>query len=236
MRAALEYTDALLRLGGRRYFCFCEASLLSNVLREPGLAKTLGTADTVFPDGIALVTLARLRGAKVQRVPGPSFLLAAAEYGVTRGWRHFLYGGGPGVAERLAKRLERDYPGIRIAGIYSPPFRPLPPPEELETKRVIEESGADLLWVCLGSPKQERWCAEHVGRINIPLMLPVGAAFDFHSGDRPWAPAWIRKIGMEWAFRTLTGGRRTFLRNLRCVSTVGLYMAKVALRRILGES
>ena len=98
----------------------------------------------------------------------------------------------------------------------------------------IESAGTDLLWVCLGSPKQELWVTEHLGRIKVPLMLAVGAAFDFHSGARPWAPAWVRKIGMEWLFRTLTGGRRTFFRNMRCVSVVGWMLAKAAIARMLG--
>lgn len=230
---ALAHANELIQRGGNHYFCFCEASLLASLLRDAELAHSLQTAEAILPDGIALRMLARLLGQPLpMRVTGPGFLLAAAEYGVSRGWRHFLYGGSPGVAERLAERLRRDYPGIVIAGIHSPPFRPLTEAEERETTALIEATHPDLLWVCLGSPKQERWCAQHLGRLKVPLMLPVGAAFDFHSGARPWAPAWLRRVGMEWAFRTLTGGRRTFLRNLRCVSLVGLYMAKVALARL----
>lgn len=233
LQAALEYTDALIRRESHHYFCFCEASLLSSLIRDHELATALHTAEAIFPDGVALVALARLRGyACPPRIPGPSFLLAAAEFGVSRGWRHYLYGGAPGVADQLASRLRRDYPGIIIAGTCSPPFRPLTEAEETATKQLIESSKPHLLWVALGSPKQERWCAEQLGRIHVPVMLAVGAAFDFHSGNRPWAPAWIRKVGMEWAFRTVTGGRRTLFRNLRCVSLVGFYMFKVAWARL----
>jgi N-acetylglucosaminyldiphosphoundecaprenol N-acetyl-beta-D-mannosaminyltransferase len=228
--STLEYTQVLIHGGGRHFFCFCEASLFSNLLSDAGLARLARKATVVLPDGIALIALARLHGHRLPtRVPGPSFLLAAVEYGLERGWRHFFYGGAPDVADRLAAYLQRTYPGVVIAGTLTPPFRPLTDAEDQETKVAIESTRPDLLWVCLGSPKQERWCAEHVGRIDVPVMLPVGAAFDFHAGSRPWAPAWIRNLGMEWAFRTLTGGRRTFLRNLRCVSIVGLYMLKVIL-------
>lgn len=234
MQTALKFTDALVKDGGHHYFCFCEASLLSSLIRDTELAAVLGTADAVFADGVALIALARLRGHSLPgRVPGPNFLLAACGYGVERRWRHVFYGGGPGVADSLANRLRRDYPGIVIAGTHSPPFTTLTAQEELETKRMIESAKPDLLWVCLGSPKQERWCAEHLGRIDVPVMLAIGAAFDFHSGQRPWAPKWVRTIGMEWAFRTISGGKRTFLRNLRCVSVVGVYLAKVALQRLL---
>jgi len=235
MPAALALTDSLIRRRGHHFFCFCEASLLSSILRDAELAQAVNRADAVFPDGIALVALARLRGHSLpQRIPGPSFLLAACADGVERGWRHFFYGGGPGVADKLAERLRRDYPGIAIAGTHCPPFRPLTASEELATRQMIESAKPDLLWVCLGSPKQERWCAEHVGQINVPIMLAVGAAFDFHTGQQAWAPKWIRKIGMEWAFRTLTGGKRTFLRNLRCVSVVGAYLVTVAATRVWG--
>jgi N-acetylglucosaminyldiphosphoundecaprenol N-acetyl-beta-D-mannosaminyltransferase len=230
MQTALEFTDSLLRHGGNQYFCFCEASLLSSLIRDAELSRELRTAYAVFPDGIALVALARLRGYVLpERIPGPSFLLAACAYGVERGWRHFFYGGGPGVADELATRLRGDYPGIIIAGTLTPPFRALTEIEESATKEMIESARPDLLWVCLGSPKQERWCAAHLGRLEVPLMLAIGAAFDFHSRNRPWAPAWIRRIGMEWLFRTVTGGKRTFLRNLRCVTIVGAYLAKAAL-------
>jgi N-acetylglucosaminyldiphosphoundecaprenol N-acetyl-beta-D-mannosaminyltransferase len=236
VESALAYTEALLKDGEPHRFSFCEGSLLSSILRDPVLPKTVRGSDAVFADGVALLTLARLHGRPLPgRVPGPSFMLAACGYGVERGWRHFFYGGAPGVPERLAERLQRDYPGMKIVGTYSPPFRPLTEVEELEVKEMIETAKPHLLWVGLGSPKQEFWCADHLGKINVPLLLPVGAAFDFHSGNRLWAPRWVRAIGMEWLFRTITGGKRIFLRNLRCVTVVGLFLAQTALRRLFGR-
>ena len=104
---------------------------------------------------------------------------------------------------------------MRVAGTYSPPFRPLTEEEDLDVKKRIEESSADVLWVGLGAPKQELWITEHLDRIRVPLMLGVGAAFDFHSGTKPWAPKLIRVIGLEWAWRMfITGGPRIFQRGI----------------------
>ena len=220
----------------RRYACFCEASLLSNVSRDTSVAKAVRGADAVFPDGIAMVLLARLMGHRLPaRIPGPSFLPAACEYGVALGWRHFFYGGGQGVAERLAGIMSTRYPGLKVVGTCAPPFRGLTSDEFADVKRRIEDSKADILWVCLGSPKQELWVAEHVGVIQVPVMLPVGAAFDFHAGERPWAPSWVRRIGMEWLFRTFTGGRRTFWRNLRCVTVVAWILLSTMVRVMFGK-
>jgi N-acetylglucosaminyldiphosphoundecaprenol N-acetyl-beta-D-mannosaminyltransferase len=157
-------------------------------------------------------------------------MLDACQYGLAKGWRHFFYGGAEGVAEKLAWRLGERFPGLQVAGTWCPPFRSLTPEEEASARQTIEDARPDLLWVGLGGPKQEFWIAQHLGRINVPVMLAVGAAFDFHSGNRAWAPPWIRQIGMEWAYRAATGGRKTFLRNVRCVFWVATHLTQVALR------
>jgi N-acetylglucosaminyldiphosphoundecaprenol N-acetyl-beta-D-mannosaminyltransferase len=234
MEDALKLADLFVKDGKQHYFCFCESKLLTSAILDPELARALESADAIFPDGIALMALARLKGhSPPERIPGPRFLLAACAYGVERGWRHFFYGGASGVADKLAERLREQFPEIIIAGTYSPPFRPLSADEELADKSMIELAKPDLLWVCLGSPKQERWCAEHVGKISVPLTLAVGAAFDFHTRQQPWAPAWVRKVGLEWLFRTLTGGRKNFGRNLKAIIVVALYLAKASFLRLL---
>lgn len=229
---ALALLESAVRDGGRHYFCFCEASLLSNALHRADVADAVNGSTATFPDGIAVMTLARLRGHRLpERVPGPSFLPLACEYGVSRGWRHFFYGGAPGVADRLAAELTRRYPGMKVAGTFCPPFRELTEREEADVARRV--GGADLMWIALGSPRQELWAARHCGKLDVPVLLPVGAAFDFHSGERPWAPSWVRRIGMEWAFRMFTGGGRTFRRNVRCVSIVAGHLLKEVARRAL---
>jgi N-acetylglucosaminyldiphosphoundecaprenol N-acetyl-beta-D-mannosaminyltransferase len=228
---ALHLMDVAAHSRSSHFYCFCEANLLSNALKSEPLRQALAKADAIFPDGIALMALARLLGTSlVERITGPAFMLHACEYGLTRNWRHFFYGGAPGVADRLAEKLSRQFPGLQVAGTWCPPFRSLSADEEIKVKRVIEDAQPHLLWVGLGSPKQEFWIADHLDKINVPVMLAVGAAFDFHSGNRAWAPPFIRQIGMEWAYRALTGGRKTFARNVRCVARVGAHLTRVALQ------
>ena len=118
-----------------------------------------------------------------------------------------------------------------FVGTYAPPFRPLSPEEDADVKQQINASHADFVWVGLGGPKQEFWILAHQKELNVPFLLGVGAAFDFHSGRRPWAPPFIRKIGMEWLWRACSGGKKTFFRNLRCVSTVAFHLARVWIRQ-----
>jgi N-acetylglucosaminyldiphosphoundecaprenol N-acetyl-beta-D-mannosaminyltransferase len=218
LQGALQSLDSLLADGHHHYVCFCESNLFVHARRNRELLKILNGASMVLPDGIALALEARLLNRPLtERVPGPGFLLAACAQGVAKGYRHFFYGGAEGVAERLAEVLMQRYPGLQVAGCYSPPFRPLGDTEEEEIRHRIESARPHLLWVGLGGPKQEFWIAQHVGKINVPVMLAVGAAFDFHTGAVPWAPKWIRKIGMEWFYRTVTGGRRVWRRNMWCV-------------------
>ncbi|MBW2167297.1 MAG: WecB/TagA/CpsF family glycosyltransferase, partial [Deltaproteobacteria bacterium] len=153
--------------------------------------------------------------------------------GVSKGRKHFFYGGDNGVPERLSQSLKEKIPGLNVVGTFSPPFRSLTDVEVNNVKRMIEESGAEVLWVGLGAPKQEQWMAEHLGKIRVPLMLGVGAAFDFHSGNRKWAPLWIRKIGMEWIYRMVTGGKRVFLRNIKSDTLIIWILLKEVISRRL---
>jgi N-acetylglucosaminyldiphosphoundecaprenol N-acetyl-beta-D-mannosaminyltransferase len=239
LAGALALVDSAVSLRGKHYFCFCEANLLSQLGWHRELKAVLDHADGVFADGVAIELLAWAHGIRLPgRVPGPSFMQAAMEYGRSREWRHFLLGGAEGVAESCARRFREMYPGVQIVGTYSPPFpfEATVIPAELRAR--IESTAPHLLWVGLGGPKQELWVAANREHMAVPVMLPVGAAFDFHSGHRPWAPRWIRSIGMEWAFRMLTGGRRTLFRNMRCVPAVaGIILSEAArsLRHAAGK-
>lgn len=233
---AMAELEGLIASGKPGFVGFFEANLFSLAIGDAALREVLNRADLLYPDGIAVAKSIRFRsGVTVERVSGPSFLLRACEYGLPRGWRHFFYGGGEGVAEKMAEKLQSQYPGLEVAGTYCPPFRPLNDAEELEVKQLIEDSRADLLWVGLGGPKQEYWITAHLGKIDVPVMLGVGAAFDFHSGNRPWAPKWVRKCGLEWLFRMLSGGRRTMWRNIRCVGLVAIVLLGDRIRGIFGK-
>ncbi len=167
------------------------------------------------PDGMPLVWLSRLHGRRhVSRVYGPDLLIAVCQESIRAGYRHFFYGGAEGVPEALAAALLRRFPGLVVAGTYSPPFRPLTPEEDEQIVAMIDRARPDIVWVGLGAPKQEYWMAEHVGRLEAPVMVGVGAAFDFHSGRKKQAPRWMQRSGLEWLFRLLTEPRRLWRRYL----------------------
>jgi N-acetylglucosaminyldiphosphoundecaprenol N-acetyl-beta-D-mannosaminyltransferase len=215
-----------------KFLIFFEGNLLSRLKGNPDLARALVNADFVVADGIAPATLASWTyGKKVQRIPGPDFMPKACEYGVARRWRHFLYGGDEGVAERLSQILAERFPGILVVGAYCPPFRPLSATEDEAVCEMIERSGADIVWVALGGPKQEIWMNEHAGRLRVPVMMGIGAAFDFLTGTRPRAPVLVRRLGLEWIFRMVTGGPRLFVRNLRVAVVSSWMLMQAWLRR-----
>jgi N-acetylglucosaminyldiphosphoundecaprenol N-acetyl-beta-D-mannosaminyltransferase len=141
-------------------------------------------------------------------------MLEIVKCGRAHNFRHFFYGGGTGVAQRLAEHFVAAYPGVAVAGAYSPPYRPLTADEDIKVVELINGADPDIVWVGLGTGKQEKWMASHVGRINAAALFGIGAAFDFHSGRVPWAPEWIRRSGLEWAYRLVHEPRRLWRRNL----------------------
>jgi len=159
-------------------------------------------ADCVTPDGMPLVWTARLLGYKqISRVCGPDLLSEAVKRGVDRGWKHYFYGSSPPVLEKLVGELERKFPGVVISGSYSPPYRArTEEDDEIDCAR-IRASAADIVWVGLGCPKQERWMSNNARRCGGAVLVGIGAAFDFHAGTVARAPVWMRDCGLEWAFR-----------------------------------
>jgi N-acetylglucosaminyldiphosphoundecaprenol N-acetyl-beta-D-mannosaminyltransferase len=173
----------------------------------------LEQADLVVPDGMPLVWLARRHGYRLKRrVYGPELMEAFCQQTGPK-YRHFFYGGAPGVADCLA-RLEEKRHGIRIAGTYCPPFRELTLEEQQEIVDVIQRAKPDVLWVGLSTPKQERWMDEFKNRVQVPVLLGVGAAFDLNSGRLKQAPRWMRDRGLEWLFRLAAEPRRLWRRYL----------------------
>jgi N-acetylglucosaminyldiphosphoundecaprenol N-acetyl-beta-D-mannosaminyltransferase len=170
----------------------------------------------IVPDGMPLVWAANALGANLQnRVYGPELMLRYTERCVERGHRIWLYGGrDQGSLAQLALDLRRSFPGIRIVGGYSPPFRPLTAAEEDDVVRQIEHDRPDVLWVGIGVPKQEKWMARMRDRVDVPVMAAVGAAFDFHAGRISQAPAWMQERGLEWTYRIAQEPRRLLPRYL----------------------
>lgn len=188
--------------------------------RDPDLRSIYNHADLVTPDGMPLVWLCHSAGYDhVTRVYGPDLLLAACQHGLSLGWRHYFYGGSQTTLERLTANLLARFPNLQIAGMDSPPFRALTPAEDDAAIQRINISGADIVWVGLGAPKQDRWMAGHANRLSASVLLGVGAAFDFHAGIKPQAPLWMQKRGLEWLFRLSTEPRRLWRRYAVTVPT-----------------
>jgi N-acetylglucosaminyldiphosphoundecaprenol N-acetyl-beta-D-mannosaminyltransferase len=205
--AIKELTDSVVR-GDRSRAHFATAHMLVEANDDPELDSVLNDANFVFPDGLPIVWMVRARAKGVQRVCGPDALPAICARSVALGHSHYFYGGGPGVAYAVGQRMAARFPGLRIAGSESPPFRALTSEEDEEVVARINSSGANYVWIGLGSPKQERWLAEHRARLDANLLLAVGAAFDFHAGVRRRAPVWMQRMGMEWLFRLIAEPRR----------------------------
>jgi exopolysaccharide biosynthesis WecB/TagA/CpsF family protein len=192
--------------------------------------RILNSTDLIVPDGTPLVWLGRSRGYPVPgRVYGPDLMLAFCEK-AGRNYRHFFYGGEPGVAERLAESLKHRFPGMQTVGVYSPPFRHLNAEEDEEVVALISRAAPDVLWIGLGTPKQERWMFEHVHKLQVPVLASVGAAFDLLSGRRKQAPRWLRNHGLEWLFRLLQEPRRLWRRYLIYGPQFVAYLALELLR------
>ncbi len=221
------------------YVCVVPAHSVMDCVRDRSLAPVFNRAGMCTPDGMSIVWLLKLHGHRnVNRVYGPDLMLAVCERSVASGWRHFFLGGADGVAEQLAVRLENRHPGLAVAGTQSPPFRPVSVAEDDEMVERINASRPDIVWVGLGSPKQERWMAEHRGRISAPVMVGVGAAFDFLSDHKAQAPRWMQRSGLEWLFRWAEEPVRLFPRYARYPLFAALVLAQtVGLKRYeLGEA
>jgi N-acetylglucosaminyldiphosphoundecaprenol N-acetyl-beta-D-mannosaminyltransferase len=194
---------------------FCTTHMIMGCHDMPAVRDAVNASDIVATDGMPLVWLSRLKGVKdVERVYGPDALLAFCERGVTAGWRHYFYGSTASTLDRLVARLSERFPGLVVVGSYSPPYRALTEQEKEDITRQINNADPDIVWVGLGMPKQELWIAEFQPRLNAPVILAVGAAFDFHSGTVKQAPRWLQKLGLEWFFRLLQEPGRLWRRYL----------------------
>ncbi len=236
---AMQIPDVIARVerwidsGERgRFIAFTGMHGIMEARQDPRFREVLAAADLVVADGMPLVWLGRLRGFPMKRrVYGPDFLLAFCCVSADAGYRHFFYGGAPGVPEELARRLRRRFPALRVAGTLSPPFRALTPAERDRIRREINEARPDVVWVGLGTPKQEAWMFENRDGLDVPVLLGVGAAFDFHTGRVRQAPVWVREHGLEWSWRLLSEPRRLWRRYLvqgsRFVFSVGLDLLRI---------
>lgn len=216
MDMAIAEVTRWIECGERHYVCVTGVHGVMESQRDPELRRIHNDSGLTTPDGMPMVWAGHKAGARwMDRVYGPDLMLNVLARAAERGWRSYLYGGNEGVPELLSEKLTARIPGLAIAGAYSPPFRRLTPEEDAEAVQRINESGAELVWVGLSTPKQERWMSEHVGRLNAAALFGVGAAFDFHAGLVPQAPPWMQRRGLEWSYRLAKEPRRLWRRYLR---------------------
>ncbi len=216
---SLEEAAAFVREArGRRqlgYICHATAYNLNLARRHTALRQAYAGAKFVAPDGMPLVWLGRYHGhSHITRVYGPDLLLAACEAGLASGLRHYFYGGAPGVATDLATRLKTRFPGLQVAGTFTPPYRSLTEEELANFRGEIARLRPDIIWIGLSSPKQEVFMAETWRQLDAALLIGVGAAFDFHAGRVRQAPRWMQRSGLEWLHRLGTEPRRLWTRYL----------------------
>ncbi len=207
-----------------RYVCLCNVHGVVSAVARRALRKAINGADMAAPDGKPVAVALALQGFQGQpRISGPELMWECCARAADRGTSIFLYGGTPEKLALLIDRLQAAFPKLKIADAYSPPFRSLNDEEDLEVVRRINASGAGLVFVSLGCPKQELWMAAHKGRVSA-VMLGVGAAFDFHSGTVKRAPPWMRKVGLEWLSRLLQEPKRLWRRYLVTNAVFLVYM------------
>jgi len=207
--------DQWIKAREKHYVCVAPASTIVQCQDDEEYKAIINKAGMVTPDGMPLVWIAKSRGLKeVERTYGPDLLTAVAQLSPEKGYKHFFYGGTEEVCQKLRKILNEKYPGINIVGMVAPPFRDLTDKEHKNVINQINDSKADILWVGLGSPKQDIWISTNRDRLDVPIMLGVGAAFDFISGVKKHAPRWIQRSGLEWLFRFCCEPRRLWRRYI----------------------
>lgn len=228
MERAVELADGHIAAGKAGYVCVSPVHAVMEAQRDPAFKSILNSATITTPDGMPLSWVGRFQGFRdMDRVYGPDFMLEMCRLSVKRGYRHFLYGGKPGVALELKDSLTARFPGLQVAGTYTPPFRPLTSGEEAELAAQVAAARPHIFWVGLSTPKQERFMAQYVDRLNVPLMVGVGAAFDFHTGNLKEAPRWMKRSGMQWLHRMLQEPRRL---GPRYLTTNPRFLFEIALQ------
>lgn len=212
MKWLLEFTDKHIHELAGDYMCVSNVHTTVTSWEDLDYCMIQNGGIMAIPDGGPLSSVGRKRGHhKMQRITGPSYMEEILKMSARNGWRHFFYGSTNETLEKLKKEIEKKYPNLVIAGMYSPPFRSLTNGEDIQIINMINTTNPNFVWVGLGAPKQEKWMADHQGKIN-GFMIGVGAAFDYMAGNIQRAPAWLQKINMEWLYRLVQDPKRLFKR------------------------
>jgi N-acetylglucosaminyldiphosphoundecaprenol N-acetyl-beta-D-mannosaminyltransferase len=215
MRTAVAAIDAAIASGHKGYVCVTGVHGIMEAQTDEHFRTILNNSFLTTPDGMPTVWVGKRQGFRcMNRVYGPDLMLEICQVSISKAYTHFLYGGKPGVAERLKSVLECQHPGIRIVGAYCPPFRLLNKAEERDLIERVADLKPELFWVGLSTPKQERFMAEFIHKLDTKLMLGVGAAFDIHAGLLKDSPTWVKRAGLQWVHRLYQEPRRLCKRYL----------------------
>ena len=217
----LQYTDENLKELSGDYMCVSNVHTTVTAYEDPEYKKIQNGGVMAIPDGGPLSSVGRKRGAKgMERTTGPSYMGEIFKISAEKGYRHYFFGATEEIINTLREKLNEKYPGISIAGMYSPPFRSLTEEEDQKIIENINHAGADFVWIGLGAPKQERFMAAHQGKIK-GFMVGVGAGFDYYAENISRAPQWMQKMNLEWFYRLIQDPKRLFKRylitNTKCI-------------------
>lgn len=211
----LEFTDQHIKELSGDYLCVSNVHTTVTAWEEEDYREIQNGGIMAIPDGVPLVLVSRRRGyTQISRTDGPGYMLEVLKRSADKGYRHFFYGSTQETLDKMRQVLEKDYPGVQIAGMYSPPFRPLTEEEDRAVVQMINEANADFVWIGLGAPKQERFMAAHQGKLH-GLMVGIGAGFDYLAGNIKRAPQWMQDHSLEWFYRMLQDPKRLFWRYVR---------------------
>lgn len=210
-----EFTDMHIKELSGEYLCISNVHTTVTAWEDKEYCEIQNRGIMAIPDGAPLALISRRRGFnQTKRTDGPRYMLAVLERSANMGYRHFFYGSTQETLDKMRRVLEKEYPGVQIAGMYSPPFRALTEKEDEDVIKMINEARADFVWIGLGAPKQERFMAAHQGKIR-GFMIGIGAGFDYLAGSIKRAPMWMQNCSLEWFYRMIQDPRRLFWRYMR---------------------
>ncbi|MBN1265954.1 MAG: WecB/TagA/CpsF family glycosyltransferase [Anaerolineales bacterium] len=228
LEAACDQIEEWIDLHESNYVCACAAHSIMECVQNPALYTLYNNNGMTVPDGMSVAWLLKLKGFwRAGRVAGTELMESVLARSLQRGWKHYFYGGSPEGITALKQQVENRFPGIQIVGTCSPPYRDLSYEEDEDVVARINSSSADIVWVAIGSPRQEQWMGTHAARLTVPVQVGVGAAFDFLSGQKLRAPRWMQKIGLEWLFRLLVEPGRLWPRYRKYPRFVVLVLSQL---------